>query len=95
MSTISANGVLQLHFIDDLISLRGSEKEQPDILACADGTSLDRYEYFTAKRLDNLINNAAHVIRKQGFSLMVIPPPISHYNTLVLRSTKSGDESFY
>ncbi|OQD97777.1 hypothetical protein PENSOL_c011G09110 [Penicillium solitum] len=60
MSAISANGVSQLHFIDDLITLRGGEKEQPDILACTSGTTIDRYEYFTAKRLDNLINNAAH-----------------------------------
>lgn len=74
MPAISANGVPHLHFIDDLITLRGGEKAQPNILACADGTAIDRYEYFTAKRLDHLINNAAHVLSQQGLSLMVISP---------------------
>lgn len=74
MSAISTNGVSQLHFIDDLITLRGGEKEQPDILACTSGTTIDRYEYFTAKRLDNLINNAAHVLKQQGLSVTVISP---------------------
>lgn len=45
MLAISANGVSQLHFIDDLITLREGEKEQPDILACTSGTTIDRYEW--------------------------------------------------
>ncbi|KAJ5531339.1 hypothetical protein N7527_004732 [Penicillium freii] len=74
MSAISTNGLSQLHFIDDLITLRGGEKEQPDILACTSGTTIDRYGYFTAKRRDNLINNAAHILKQQGLSVTVISP---------------------
>ena len=47
MSAISASGITQLHFIGDLITLCGGEKEQPDILACANGTTIDRYKYFS------------------------------------------------
>lgn len=47
MSAISASGITQLHFIGDLITLCGGEKEQPDILACANGTTIDRYRYFS------------------------------------------------
>ncbi|KUM63730.1 hypothetical protein ACN42_g3374, partial [Penicillium freii] len=72
MSAIPTNGLSQLHVIDDLITLRGGEKEQPDILACTSGTTIDRYGYFTAKRRDNLINNAAHILKQQGLSVTII-----------------------
>jgi hypothetical protein len=74
MSAVSAGSVSQLHFIDDLITLRGGEIEQPDILACTSGTPIDRYEYFKAKRLDHLINNATHVLTHQGLTATVISP---------------------
>lgn len=45
MSAIPANDISQLHFIEDLITLRGGEKERPDILGYVSGTTIDRYKY--------------------------------------------------